>query len=113
MKRLLFLLLTLAALLASLQSAMAAPWPGVDESVIEKFAAAAGHPAREPYLNTDQGDLLLFVFLIAGILGGFIAGYYFHALFPPRPRRDQGKGDGCGEPAGVAPAPVPGLKAEH
>jgi hypothetical protein len=62
----------------------AASWPGVDETVIEKFAEKAGRPAREPFINTDQGDLLLFVFLIAGIVGGFIGGYNFRVLFPPK-----------------------------
>jgi len=55
-------------------------WPGVDESVIEKYAKEHGREAREPFINTDQGDLLLFVFLIAGAVGGFIAGYYWRAL---------------------------------
>lgn len=58
-------------------------WVGVDESVVEKFAAEAGRPARPPFINTDQGDLLLFLFLVAGATGGFIAGYYFRQLFPP------------------------------
>jgi cobalt/nickel transport system permease protein len=62
----------------------AASWPGVDEAVIEKVAENAGRPAREPFINTDQGDLLLFVFLLAGIAGGFVAGYNFRTLFPPR-----------------------------
>lgn len=61
-----------------------ASWSGVDETVIEKFAEQAGRTAREPFINTDQGDLLLFVFLVAGIIGGFIGGYYFRALFPPK-----------------------------
>jgi cobalt/nickel transport protein len=63
-------------------------WSGVDETVIEKFAEKAGRPAREPFINTDRGDLLLFVFLAAGIIGGFIGGYCFRALFPPK--RDAG-----------------------
>jgi cobalt/nickel transport protein len=55
-------------------------WPGVDESVIEKVAKEHGREAREPFINTDQGDLLLFVFLLAGTVGGFIGGYYWRAL---------------------------------
>jgi cobalt/nickel transport protein len=69
--------------------ARAASWSGVDETVIEKFAEAAGRPTRAPFINTDQGDLLLFVFLIAGIVGGFIGGYSYRALFPPRRRRER------------------------
>jgi hypothetical protein len=60
----------------------AASWSGVDETVIEKFAEKAGRTAREPFINTDQGDLLLFVFLLAGIVGGFIGGYNYRILFP-------------------------------
>jgi len=61
-----------------------AAWEGVDKTVVEKVAAEAGHPPREPYLNTDQGDLLLFLFLLAGAIGGFIVGYTFRGLFPPQ-----------------------------
>ncbi len=66
---------------AGLSFAEEESWPGVDVKVVEKFAAEAGRPAREPYINTDQGDLLLFVFAIAGAVGGFIMGYYWHILF--------------------------------
>jgi hypothetical protein len=61
-----------------------ASWSGVDETVIEKFAEKAGRKASEPFINTEQGDLLLFVFLVAGIVGGFIGGYNFRVLFPPK-----------------------------
>ena len=64
-----------------------AKWEGVDKTVIEKYAEAAGRPPREPFINTDQGDLLLFCFLIAGAIAGFIAGYLFRALFPPGPKK--------------------------
>ena len=69
---------------AAQPAAGGARWEGVDKTVIEKFAEEAGHPARQPYFNTDQGDLLLFLFLLAGALGGFVAGYAFRALFPPK-----------------------------
>jgi cobalt/nickel transport system permease protein len=59
-------------------------WEGVDKVVVERVAARAGHPARDPWINTDQGDLLLFFFLLAGAIGGFIIGYTFRGLFPPR-----------------------------
>ncbi|MEW6601144.1 MAG: cobalt ABC transporter permease [Nitrospirota bacterium] len=61
-------------------AASAAKWGGVDESVVEKYAEEHGRSAREPIINTDQGDLLLFVFLIAGTVGGFIGGYYWRTL---------------------------------
>ena len=61
-------------------------WTGVDERVVEKIAADHGRPAKEPLINTDQGDLLLFVFLGAGALGGFAAGYYWHKLISSGPK---------------------------
>ena len=65
-------------------------WSGVDEAVVKKFAEQAGRPGREPYINTGEGDMLLFVFLIAGTVGGFVGGYYFRELFPPRPSQVRG-----------------------
>lgn len=58
-------------------------WPGVDESVVQKIAKEQGRETREPFINTDQGDLLLFVFLTAGAIGGFAAGYYWRKLTEP------------------------------
>jgi hypothetical protein len=55
-----------------------APWAGVDEAVVGKVAAAAGRHAAAPLI---EGDLLLFTFLVAGIVGGFVIGYYFRTLF--------------------------------
>lgn len=60
---------------------MRTPWPGVDEAVVARFAAAAGRHARAPLV---AGDLLLFAFLVAGIVGGFVLGYAFHTLFVER-----------------------------
>lgn len=56
-------------------------WPGVDETVVEKYAKELGHEARDPFINTDQGDLLLFLFALAGGAGGFIMGYCWHKVF--------------------------------
>jgi len=87
MKRSLFVglaLLVLAGILVSGWLVPEAEWAGVDEAVVEKFAKDAGRPPSKPLINTDQGDLLLFLFLLAGALGGFVAGYQFRQLFPPR-----------------------------
>lgn len=73
-------------------------WPGIDESVVKKIAKEHGREAQEPIINTDQGDLLLFVFLLAGTVGGFIAGYYWRRLISekaPLPIRPAGL-DGTG-----------------
>ena len=61
-------------------------WGGVDESVVEKYAKEHGREARDPYINTDQGDLLLFVFLLGGAVGGFIGGYYWRELMEKAPQ---------------------------
>ncbi|HEY78061.1 MAG TPA: cobalt transporter [Dehalococcoidia bacterium] len=56
------------------------PWGGVDVTVIEKYAVDAGREPIDPYINTDQGDLLLFVFALGGAVGGFVAGYSWRRL---------------------------------
>jgi len=76
-----------AALLLASQTALAqeqGKWPGVDVNVVEKFAQEQGRPAWTPFINTDQGDLLLFVFLLAGAAGGFMAGFCWRKLFCER-----------------------------
>jgi len=55
-------------------------WPGVDKTVVERYAKEQGREARKSLINTDQGDLLLFVFLVAGAVGGFIGGYCWRVL---------------------------------
>jgi len=56
-------------------------WPGVDETVIGGFAERAGRGDAEPFFDWVQGDLLLFMFLWAGLLAGFLLGYYARVLF--------------------------------
>ncbi len=56
-------------------------WVGIDVSIVGKYAEQYGHPPRDPYINTDQGDLLLFVFTFFGLVGGIIIGYNFRKLF--------------------------------
>ena len=68
------------ALLACAMPAFGEKWEGVDSKVVEKIAREHGREAREPLINTDRGDLLLFVFLTAGAIGGFVAGYYWRVL---------------------------------
>lgn len=56
------------------------PWTGVDEAVVEKIAKEHGREARKPFIDPGEGDLLLFVFLVAGAVGGFAAGYFWRKL---------------------------------
>ena len=59
-------------------------WQGVDEAVVEKIAGVYHREARPPLINMGHGDLLLFVFLVAGAAGGFVAGYYWRKLTEQR-----------------------------
>jgi cobalt/nickel transport system permease protein len=79
-----------AHLLAAVAGAAAAErWPGVDETVVERVAVAAGQqPWSVPF--APEGDALLFAFLVAGLVGGFVLGYAYHALFVA-PRRREGR----------------------
>ncbi len=55
---------------------------GMDEAVNERFAEAAGLPAREPYINTEaMGDLWNMLLLLAGGVCGFIIGRWWHLLW--------------------------------
>lgn len=67
--------------LAESRKLSAESWSGVDVNVVQKIAREQGRPAWTPFINTDQGDLLLFVFLLAGTAGGFMAGFCWRKLF--------------------------------
>jgi cobalt/nickel transport protein len=56
-------------------------WPGVDEAVIGHIAESAGRPESEPLLSWVEGDLLLFMFLCAGLIAGFVIGYFARVAF--------------------------------
>jgi ABC-type cobalt transport system substrate-binding protein len=83
MRRMMVLSLVTLALLATVALAeeRQPKWPGVDEVVVEKYARELGREACAPYINTDQGDLLLFLFALSGSVGGFIMGYCWHKVF--------------------------------
>jgi len=55
-------------------------WPGMDQAVIEQYAAKQGRPPAKPLVRIE-GDALLFAFILAGAVGGFILGYNWHKLF--------------------------------
>jgi hypothetical protein len=81
----------IAFALVSCPAALAAEparWSGVDEVVVEKLADEAGRVRWRTFLD-DSGDLPLFVFLWAGILGGFAVGYAYRALFGERPNSSE------------------------
>ncbi len=82
--------LWLAALYSLIPAAAASEkWQGVDESVVERIAREHGRETRKSLIDTDQGDLLLFLFLLAGAAGGFAAGYYWRVLLEQRKTEDR------------------------
>ena len=62
-------------------------WQGIDDAVVERIAREHGREARRPLIDTSQGDLQLFVFLAAGSVGGFIAGYCWRSLLEGKRER--------------------------
>jgi hypothetical protein len=68
-------------------------WPGIDEAVVKKIAREHGREARDPLINTGEGDLQLFAFLMAGVMGGFVAGYCWRGLLEGKKKADE-DGDG-------------------
>lgn len=71
-------------------------WVGVDEAVVEKVAREHGREAKPPLVSTDNGDILLFIFLVAGVVGGFAGGYYWRMLVSEKkgPHQDKKAGGG-------------------
>jgi hypothetical protein len=65
------------------------PWTGVDEAVVQKIAGEHGRVARKPFLDPGDGDLLLFAFLLAGVIGGFGAGYWWRMLTREKEERER------------------------
>ena len=62
-------------------------WTGADD-IVTRIAADAGRQAHSPLINTDQGDLLLFVFALGGAVGGFLVGYFWRKLISEKGSRD-------------------------
>jgi ABC-type cobalt transport system substrate-binding protein len=62
-------------------------WPGIDEAVVNKIAREHGREEKPSLLLSAEGDLQLFLFLLAGALGGFVAGYYWRVLLEGRNKR--------------------------
>jgi cobalt/nickel transport protein len=56
------------------------PWIDTTDVVAEEGANAVGRQATDPLINTDQGNMLVFFFTLAGIAGGLTIGYYWRKL---------------------------------
>jgi hypothetical protein len=57
-------------------AASSGDWEGVDEAVIGRLVASAGVRGPAFALDWVRGDLLLFMFLCAGLTAGFVLGYH-------------------------------------
>lgn len=66
-------------------------WPGIDDAVVNKIAREHGRAERKSLIDTGEGDLQLFVFLLAGTVGGFVAGYCWRVLLEGKNRPAGGK----------------------
>ena len=66
-------------------------WPGVDEAVVNRIAREHGRQERTSLVPAAEGDLQLFMFLMAGTVGGFVAGYYWRVLLEGKNRRPDKK----------------------
>jgi ABC-type cobalt transport system substrate-binding protein len=93
MRGVIIICMSIMFFMGSLSTAQA-KWEGIDETVVEKYAEEYGREAVDPLINTDQGDLLLFVFLLAGAIGGFIVGYYARIVFSEQKDRDDTRNTG-------------------
>lgn len=61
---------------------------GADEKigvVVKQYAEKAGVSERKPYINTDKGDILLFLFCISGVIAGFYLGYNWKKIVSEKP----------------------------
>jgi hypothetical protein len=69
-------------------------WPGVDEAVVNRIAREHGREERPSLFPAAEGDLQLSMFLLAGTVGGFVAGYYWRSLLEGRNKRPDEKSRG-------------------
>lgn len=84
------------ALLVGASAFMAIEWAGVDEAVVERFAAELGRAPWTPFINI-QGDMLLFMFTVGGLLSGLALGYLGRGFFDHRRAAPDAQGERGGE----------------
>ena len=88
-KKLLFFVAGFAALVLIAIVFGQAEFQGADVAVTnlaDRFAQKVGAGSRDPFLNTDKGDLLLFLFALSGLVSGFFLGYQWRNLFSKEKR---------------------------
>jgi hypothetical protein len=55
--------------------------------VVNKIAREHGREERPSLIPAAEGDMQLFMFLMAGTVGGFVAGYYWRVLLEGKKKR--------------------------
>lgn len=55
-------------------------WSDATDILSRKAADQAGREARKPFINTEQGNMLVFFFTLGGVAAGFIIGYNWRRL---------------------------------
>jgi len=58
----------------------AGQWSDTTDVLSNLAAAQAGRETREPFINTEQGNMLVFFFGLGGIISGFAIGYNWRRL---------------------------------
>lgn len=50
-------------------------WSDATDVLSGQTAEQVGREARDPYINTEQGNMLVFFFCLGGVVGGIVTGY--------------------------------------
>lgn len=58
----------------------AGPWIDTTDTIADTGASNIGRHATDPLINTDQGNMLVFFFTLAGVVAGSAVGYYWRKL---------------------------------
>ena len=53
--------------------------------VVAQYADKVGVHKRDPFINTDKGDILLFLFCFSGLAAGFYLGYNWKKIISEKP----------------------------
>ena len=61
-------------------------WSDATDVLSGKAAEQAGREARDPYINTEQGNMLVFFFCLGGVAAGSAIGYNWRRLFAEKLR---------------------------
>ncbi|MBI4187480.1 MAG: hypothetical protein HY530_08275 [Chloroflexi bacterium] len=61
-------------------------WSDATDVLSGQAAGQAGREARKPFIDTEQGNMLVFFFALSGVAAGFIIGYNSRRLLGAKSR---------------------------